>query len=411
MKIKLYLKLAKVNLLRRRKKNTINILITTIALILLTLTICISNGLNNFIQTKLLNTVDFKTLIVETGTRDDNKEKIYEKLNNHKDVIKIYPWISNNGGEVQIEKNQNLTKGEIFLKPALDKISPNIVKGNGISENSKNVALIPTKFSVNHLGYEVGLTKEKTDFLNGEDFIGEYITLKYKIYNETGHTYGEYKFKVIGVYDPTTTFDTPDTFYIPYSDLLDLNTSFQKETNVQNMAVVVNKYENLNNIKSIIEKEKFNVVLKSELGDIKDISLYIKIIGFSLLSLTLVISIFNIISNTLESIRERMNEIGILKTVGYLNLDILKCFSIETLFISSLSVLLNLIISGSLLLIIKFFSNKFLTIYFADFKIDINDFILSNIICIILGITIPILSSLISLNKILKIQPTKLTKV
>ncbi|WP_338323255.1 FtsX-like permease family protein, partial [Bacillus thuringiensis] len=103
------------------------------------------------------------------------------------------------------------------------------------------------------------------------------------------------------------------------------------------MAVVVNKYENLNNIKSIIEKEKFNVVLKSELGDIKDISLYIKIIGFSLLSLTLIISIFNIVSNTLESIRERMNEIGILKTLGYLNLDILKCFSIETLFISSLS--------------------------------------------------------------------------
>ncbi|HDR6289282.1 TPA: FtsX-like permease family protein [Bacillus cereus] len=411
MKIRLYLKLAKVNLLRRRKKNTINILITTIALILLTLTICISNGLNNFLQTKLLDTVDFKTLIVETGTRDDNKEKIYEKLNNHKDVIKIYPWVSNNGGEIQIEKNQNLTKGEIFLKPALDKISPNIVKGNAISENSKNVALIPTKFSVNHQGYDVGFTKEKNDFLNGEDFIGEYITLKYKIYTQTGHTYDEYKFKVIGVYDPTTTFDTPDTFYIPYSDLLNLNTSFQKETDVQNMAVVVNKYENLNNIKSIIEKEKFNVALKSELGDIKDISLYIKIIGFSLLSLTLIISIFNIISNTLESIRERMNEIGILKTLGYLNLDILKCFSIETLFISSLSVFLNLIISGSLLIITKFLSNKFLTIYFADFKIDINDFILSNMICIILGIIIPILSSIISLNKILKIQPTKLTKV
>ncbi|MGG0722740.1 FtsX-like permease family protein [Bacillus mycoides] len=76
----------------------------------------------------------------------------------------------------------------------------------------------------------------------------------------------------------------------------------------------------------------------------------IKIIGCFLLSLTLIISIFNIISNTLESIRERMNEIGILKTIRYLNLDILKCFSIETLFISSLSVLLNLIISGSLLL-------------------------------------------------------------
>ncbi|EEM99234.1 ABC transporter permease protein [Bacillus thuringiensis IBL 4222] len=176
------------------------------------------------------------------------------------------------------------------------------------------------------------------------------------------------------------------------------------------MAVVVNKYENLNNIKSIIEKEKFNVILKSELGDIKDIHSYIKMIGFLLLSLTLIISIFNIISNTLESIRERMNEIGILKTVGYLNLDILKCFSIETLFISGLSVLLNLIISGSLLIIIKFLSNKFLTIYFADFKIDINDFILSNIICLILGITIPILSSLISLFKIAKIQPTKLTK-
>ncbi|MGV2527143.1 UNVERIFIED_CONTAM: ABC transporter permease, partial [Bacillus thuringiensis] len=159
MKIKLYIKLATVNLLRRRKKNTINILITTIALILLTLTICISNGLNNFIQTKLLNTVDFKTLIVETGTRDDNKEKIYEKFNNHKDIIKIYPWISNNGGEVQIEKNQNLTKREIFLKPALDKISPNIVKGNGIYENSKNVALIPTEFSLDPLGYEIGLTK------------------------------------------------------------------------------------------------------------------------------------------------------------------------------------------------------------------------------------------------------------
>lgn len=411
MKIRLYLKLAKINLLRRRKKNTINILITTIALILLTLTICISNGLNNFIQTKLLDTVDFKTLIVETGTRDDNKEKIYEKLNNHKDIIKIYPWVSNNGGEIQIEKNQNLTKGEIFLKPSLDKISPNIVKGDPISENSKNVALIPTKFSVNHQGYDVGFTKEKNDFLNGEDFIGEYITLKYKIYNQTGHTYDEYKFKVIGVYDPTTTFDTPDTFYIPYSDLLNLNTSFQKETDIQNMAVVVNKYENLNNIKSIIEKEKFNVVLKSELGDIKDISLYIKIIGFSLLSLTLIISIFNIVSNTLESIRERMNEIGILKTLGYLNLDILKCFSIETLFISSLSVFLNLIISGLLLIITKFLSNKFLTIYFADFKIDINDFILSNIICIILGIAIPILSSIISLNKILKVQPTKLTKV
>ncbi|MDR4180801.1 FtsX-like permease family protein, partial [Bacillus thuringiensis] len=368
MKIKLYIKLATVNLLRRRKKNTINILITTIALILLTLTICISNGLNNFIQTKLLNTVDFKTLIVETGTRDDNKEKIYEKFNNHKDIIKIYPWISNNGGEVQIEKNQNLTKREIFLKPALDKISPNIVKGNGIYENSKNVALIPTEFSLDPLGYEIGLTKEKNNFLNGADFIGEYITLKYKIYNQTGHTYGEYKFKVVGVYDPTTTFDTPDTFYIPYSDLLNLNTSFQKETNVQNMAVVVNKYENLNNIKSIIEKEKFNVILKSELGDIKDIHSYIKMIGFLLLSLTLIISIFNIISNTLESIRERMNEIGILKTVGYLNLDILKCFSIETLFISGLSVLLNLIISGSLLIIIKFLSNKFLTIYFADFK-------------------------------------------
>lgn len=210
-------------------------MLTATALIILTLTICTSNAINAFVSSTLLNTIDHRTLLIYTEN-DTDKARLMEKLGSDDNVIAVFPWISNNGGDIELQHDGIATAGKIYLKPAIPHASPDVVKGENIRESSsKHVGIIPKTFALDQQVNIDIIRTEKEAFIDGETLIGKDITLKYREYadndrnngDEEAH-YSDYTFTVIGVYDITKTFDSANTVYIPYNDLLALNDSFQK---------------------------------------------------------------------------------------------------------------------------------------------------------------------------------------
>ncbi|SDC61417.1 ABC-type transport system, involved in lipoprotein release, permease component [Pelagirhabdus alkalitolerans] len=406
----IFSKLAKINFIRNKKQNKNNIILSTLMIILLIFTISISNSLGDFVNSSILKTFDHRTLLVHTDD-DNDREKAIDLLSNHPNIVENYPWISNSGGNVKLEKDNK--EGDIYIRPSLDETSPNVKKGNDLSGESKNMAIIPETFALDaSLNTNIIDTDDQLEYINGRDYIGEKITLQYTDYSDgiTNPSEDEYEFEVAGTYDITETFDSPNTVYIPYNDLQKLNEGFESEEDVSIIAAVVDDYDNISKVQSFLSNEGYRFMMRSEVGFIGNLSLLIQIIGFSLLAFGLTISMSNIIGNNISNINERKSDIGILKIVGYKNTQILKIFLLENLFVFVISSVISLAFSMLSLILLNYWIDSSFTTYFQEVYITPNNFISSVLVSIIILLSLLLVSILLPLKRIMSINPNLLIK-
>lgn len=282
------------------------------------------------------------------------------------------------------------------------------------------VGIIPKKFYPDgSLATEI--KKENVSFLNGEDFIGKYITTKYNICDENDKKIdvGTYTFKVIGVYDSVNNIDEANTVYIPYKDLEKIqnyyNEKVKTETNIdigENYETVIALVDDTKKIE-IIENyfsSQMNISAFRQMsqGWVDVICVIVFFIGIGLSIISFIYSIISISLNMFNSIQKRQNEIGILKAIGYTNKHIKRLILCESLIISFISLVVSILISKIILIILNIFVCNNLSIYMQNLKFDIS------IQIIVIGfvtmfITI-VFSSFKSIKFATKVTPAKLVK-
>ena len=421
MGFKNYIYMAYINLLRRKKVVITNVGLFSLALIIFMATSACTKGLDIFINQFILNTVQHRTLMI-SAMRYDDFSKIYDRFADDERIIDIYDLEQSSGFEI-INKEEvfgEKTEEEyyVYLEPYNKAIAPYLLAGDLI-EDTQHVALMP-KFYYPKLHSTTHYMKEEIEFLDGEDFIGKTLVIEFPIYDANGKeemvvidTY-TYDFKVIGVYDNIANLNDACDIYVPVQDLNYINQKMEEESvgfaqiYNHNLAVVVDDFKNVNDIINELLAIGYEGKLKARIGPIKEIMISITVIGFIISLVTLIFAVLNISISTLNHIKKRKNEIGLLKAIGYLNKNITTMVLVETLMIGMISVFSSYVISYSLTLLANLFIKHNMTMYMSRLSIRLQPQTI--IAVLIVGVIVPILSSMLGIHYVLGLQPTEALK-
>lgn len=423
MNIFYYIKLSYKNLFNKKKYLYKNIFILSITFILMITVLSITKSLNLFIDNNIFKSTLYRTVMVSYEKNNPwNEKSVINKLKNYDFVIDVQKYLYPFG--VYIDNSDKIfsndLSNELILKVGYCNEMPKVINGENLTNESLGVGIIPKKFYPDgSLATEI--KKENVSFLNGEDFIGKYITTKYNICDENDKKIdvGTYTFKVIGVYDSVNNIDEANTVYIPYKDLEKIqnyyNEKVKTETNIdigENYETVIALVDDTKKIE-IIENyfsSQMNISAFRQMsqGWVDVICVIVFFIGIGLSIISFIYSIISISLNMFNSIQKRQNEIGILKAIGYTNKHIKRLILCESLIISFISLVVSILISKIILIILNIFVCNNLSIYMQNLKFDIS------IQIIVIGfvtmfITI-VFSSFKSIKFATKVTPAKLVK-
>lgn len=135
-----------------------------------------------------------------------------------------------------------------------------------------------------------------------------------------------------------------------------------------------------------------------------------KFVLISILTLLIIISSFIITVILNMSIREKINDIGILKSFGYTSKKIKNIFLMQGHILAFLGILLSIIISPIIILMLKYlFSNFITTTYYIE-KLPISISVKEIITLYIFSYILIIISTIIPVHKAVKMKPTDAIK-
>lgn len=419
MKRKTYITLIKTNLLRRKKSAIVSIMIICISFLVLLVTATFSSSLDTFLNKYLLNTLNYRTLGISTfKLQDGQKEKIQDKIDNNPYVIDFYE--ENFGAAVKLINNNKVLDNEIHKIDELE-LSLNsynkayaeyLMNGKLISEYSEYVGVIPELFYPSS-SFQMGFWKEDTKFIDGKSLIGKDITVEYYARDyETSKMeiikIFTYTFKVIGTYDIIPNNNYPFEVFIPFKDMqqiIDNIDTFNKgisENYNKTYNIVIDDVSHVNTVKDDMSKE-FLVRPKAMLGDFYLISKQITSTGYVLGIILLFFSLLNISITIVKTIESRTGEIGLMKTIGYNNKQLTLIYILEGIIICLISFVISIVLYIFFSIVGNTYINHNISMYSNGLKIIINN--KQIIINFILAITIPLISSIASVQSILRITP------
>ena len=261
-----------------------------------------------------------------------------------------------------------------------------IVDGRGINDGENNVGLIPK------------------DYLPIDSFEIDFSKNPF----ETIDTY-EYTFEVIGTYDALTELFEPNEIIIPYEDLQEMHVI--RTNNDRGLTKDYNKtyhieVDSIDNVKAIIDlliKNGFDPYTVSSVGPIAQTSRMILAFGTIISAIILVLTGLLIGFTVYKSIHDRRQELGMMRVVGYSNVQLIKIIIVETFIIGMTSVIITCIILAIGVNIGKLIISMRASLYGQRFKIivPLNKLIIN--VC--LAIIIPVLAGIYSSKEILEVEP------
>lgn len=422
MKVKNYIQISLCNLLGRKKTNIINLFLMTISLSIILLSTTLYVSLNTFIHQFLLNSLNHRTLLVSTFKLQPNVKEILEEIvAQDENILEIHEELF--GAVVEVADAPFLNKGIhpfeendqnlISLIPLKNAHEDFLLTGRFIDPSETHVGIIPQKFYP-HTNYEIGYFEDDTQYINGEDLIGEVITVNYhaRDFNtnsmEIIETF-EYPFKVVGTYDILPNIFHPYEVIIPANDLKAILENLENrelglaENYSKVYSIVVNDQKNVPAVISKIEQKGFHARPVATLGPIGDISNLIIISGSILGFIFLIISITNLALTMVKSVKKRTTELGLMKAIGYHNQQITTLISFEALIIGISSLTLSLIIFTLFASVARWIIKNYGSLYMQGLKITLNFNIL--VFIILIGLLVPLLASISAIRYATKVPP------
>ena len=343
----------------------------------------------------------------------------------------------------EIKRQIELKGSRIYISRLHEKEKRRIIKGKDLAETADFTCLIP------HIFYPYDdADDENIDYLDGRDFIGKTITLTgfndrlsmlYDTANETSIQHEiklkspSFTFKVVGTY--YCSYEGYGTYNVLYvSDetfkqmtemaMVESNIDLDSETDIvakwwktpslHYHFVVVDDNENMTEVFNKISKDMgYNISsIPENIPDdtIMLLSAIFKTVGTFLTLSILFISVILLIQSSVNSIRERKGFIGLMKAIGYKNHQIFFSLIYEQLYMTMRAFL----IGGAISTLVVFFANlKFEhgTFRQMQYIISWNTFGFFLLIAFLTAFLVPLITQLILLKKLTKIQPREAMSV
>ena len=393
-----------------KKKTITNIFVIFISFLTILSILTIYNTISNFIEKNIENNIEYRTIFVKYDVIKDNLDNVIFKLSNVNHVHKV---LEQNDFETNVKVTEfktNKTNGEIRIIASDNESTPQIVLGRNLNDEDKNVLICPTKFIADG-NIQDRRDLYKSDYIDGNDFLNKKVEVTYKSYDyskEIPKVLKEYKenFEVIGLYDAYNNYSGENVCYTNSLEVIRINKII--EGNLEEYSsevfwypiVIVDNSVNVSDVISEITKIGYTPIKQMNI-DIKLIN-EIKYVCYIITFIMIVMSFLSINAYMKKSINDRKEELGIYKTIGYSNKNILKTLLVETLLINIISFLLAITIYSILYFIANFIISHFSIIY-SRFVVNFST--LGFIICLICIIITSCFCSLFTYKKIKLINP------
>lgn len=392
------IKLAVQRAIKNRKRNVIVLIPLIIMTILILFSITIQYSMQAYASSIEFN-INMRT-ISSINYMPDEYEEIIEKLSSidHIDMI-VEQYESRIVAIVTCEQFQNgKTDGRVYETPINYKTSPEVIEGRKINENDKYVVIIPDKIYAD--GNTVRTFENpilESEYVDGKELLGK--TIRMKIKGDNDEFYED--FEVVGIYD-SEKYNSSQTIYIPKTTIKEINEKLGVSFSEYYMDVVVDKVENLNEVRNklieegIINNTQIQVDASNNTEEISieesnfisttNINIetlqIIKNITYFLLFASFIILIVLLIITNLNKTYISAMELGILKVEGYKNRYIQLIIILENVIICIIGFAIALILFKILQIIGNVLMDYFIqkeTLSLSLYKIKEQFFIIKQI--------------------------------
>lgn len=405
MKLKYIFNLAFISLLRRKGRSIINILLLTIALTMLISTLSLSSSMSNFMSYNFNNNVGCRTLFVNYDPDKYTEAYVIDMVSRYKHIVSAAPQgdigqmliLPDLANQVQL-KDFGSNDGKITLRGGNKYAVPDIIAGRNFKDGETNAAIIPEKFLPDS---RIELIKDidKQRYLDGKSFLGKKFTGK----TETG---ADYTFTVIGIYDSLQSMDKENICYIPYHDVNGIyNSTRTSNTNYGSIIAVIDNYKNVQSVMNQLYKDRMDPSVKVNFNTA--LPIFINVTGGLLSAIILIVALVNISLTTINSVKDRAKEIGLLKSIGYNNKTVLIMLNAETITLGIIGFIISALLSSGILLLLSRIAAKEDS---YNSKIPINVNLKVILLALLISLAVPAIACIFAGIKAIKIQPSDALK-
>ena len=298
------------HIIERKFQSIFSVLGVAIAVTVFIVSLTVSNGLDKNMINSLLTMSPHILIKNKKSTFFENYNEIIEKIKTIDGVKAVIPQINSQS----IIKSNGLAKGVLA-----DGISPENVK-NGLNlkivEGNNNIAELNSVLVGEQLAIEMNLQ------------VGKEISL-------VSAENKEIKLIVRGIFKTGFLDYDSNLAIVPLKTMQILSEQGESVTEIGIKVEQPQKVENvLNQVKNVVNRDEYGVISWKTINQnlLKAVQ-FEKFVLIAILSLLLVIASFavSVILNMI--VREKIKDIGILKSIGYTNKNVRRIFTIEGLII------------------------------------------------------------------------------
>ena len=352
------------HIIERKFQSIFSVLGVAIAVTVFIVSLTVSNGLEKNMINSLLTMSPHILIKNKQNTFFENYNEIVENVKKIKGVKAVIPQMNSQS----IIKFKGLAKGVLA-----DGISPENVKHGlnlKIVEGNDNISELNSVMIGEQLAYEMKLK------------VGEEISL-------VSAENKEIKLIVRGIFKTGYLDYDSNLVIVPLQTMQILSEQGEAATEIGVKVESPQKVEEtLNQVKNIVNQKEYGIISWKTINQnlLKAIQ-FEKFVLVAILSLLLVIASFavSVILNMI--VREKIKDIGILKSIGYTNKNIRRIFTIEGLIIGVFGMILASGLSPLVLIVLKALFKVYMeggTYYLEDLPLYIS----SKELVIIYGVTI-----------------------
>lgn len=376
------------HIIERKFQSIFSVLGVAIAVTVFIVSLTVSNGLEKNMINSLLTMSPHILIKNKKSTFFENYNEIIEKIKKIDGVKAVIPQINSQS----IIKSNGLAKGVLA-----DGISPENVK-NGLNlkivEGNDNIAELNSVLIGEQLAYEMRLK------------VGQEISL-------VSAENKEIKLIVRGIFKTGFLDYDSNLAIVPLKTMQILSEQGESATEIGIKVEQPQKVENvLNQVKNVVNRDEYGVISWKTINQnlLKAVQ-FEKFVLIAILSLLLVIASFavSVILNMI--VREKIKDIGILKSIGYTNKNVRRIFTIEGLIIGVFGMVLASGLSPLVLIGLKILFKEYMkggTYYLEELPLYISQ----KELLIIYGVTFVVvfLSTIFPAARAARLKPVEALK-
>lgn len=441
MKLRYILFLAKANCKGNRHSGLI-VLIVAILVISLTvissISITLSNGMDEYKNDFRARTIEaypdnktFDEITLQTVRNIKHVESVDIEDEMRHQFFSIENISDENGTYDSLQKQFDEKDTMIDVWSLIGGEKRRVVAGKNLEEAPTFSCIIPQLF---YPFDEDVYATDGLEYLDSESLIGKTLTLlprggyfSFDYFDGTDSKRAEIpsfevKLTIVGVYYSSPTADGgPSTFYISEETGKELiknavdNSeggkeefeSFINHPEYHNIHITVDNFNNIDYVYDELQNMNIYVVEGTELGINPETPLITNI--FNILSIFLTTSAFLVtfilmLYFSVDAVKNKKEEIGLMKAVGYKNGQIFGIITLEQLLTTLKGFALGAVISATAITVINFvFSNG----SYANRIFIVNPalYLLITAAALLIAVLVPIICEILVLHKLFKIQP------